>query len=66
MERFKVVVRGFIEMILSLVITRALGWQWENYAWLYCSSLYTLAAIRSVYLEKFDIFATIFLVSYII
>jgi hypothetical protein len=53
-------------MIISLVITRALGWQWDNYSWVYCSSLYCLAAVRSVYSEKFDLFASVFLSSYII
>jgi hypothetical protein len=32
----------------------------------YCSSLYALAALRSVYLEKFDLLATIFTASYFI
>jgi hypothetical protein len=60
-ERLKVVVRGLIEMIVALVITKQ-----DMYAWVYCTSLYVLAAIRSIYLEKFDLFASIFLCSYMI
>ena len=65
-ERFKVVVRGAIEIVVALLITRSFGWQSDNYSWLYCSSLYCLAALRSIYLEKFDLFASIFLCCYML
>ena len=59
-ERLKIVVRGLIEIVVALIITG----EFKLYSWIYCMFIYTLAGIRSIYKEKFDIFATFFITCY--
>lgn len=59
----KIVVRAFIEMIIALIMTKS---SYESYwAWVYCSGVFIMIGLRSVYSEYIDLTATIFVIMYI-
>lgn len=61
-HRIKVVARAFLELTLSLAL---LNQTFDSfYPWIYCYSLLTFVAFRSIYYEKIDLTVTIFVVLY--
>lgn len=61
-ERVKIVARGLIEMTIALLMTMV---TFESmFPFLYCYGVYALASIRSIYYEKIDLTAMIFLILY--
>lgn len=65
-SRIKIAVRGLIELFVALSISHGLKYFDDKYAWLYCLSLYGLTCLRSVYLELFDLVASVFVSCYIL
>jgi hypothetical protein len=54
--------RGFIEVMIALFLT--FKYRSDSYAFWWCSFIYILAAIRSVFNEQFDLPALIFILAY--
>jgi hypothetical protein len=59
-----VVARGFIEVAIALLLCS--GQLSDSYIPLYCAAAYSLAALRSVYLEKFDLPFCFFVAAYFV
>mmetsp|Transcript_19188 Transcript_19188/g.29391 ORF Transcript_19188/g.29391 Transcript_19188/m.29391 type:complete len:361 (+) Transcript_19188:10-1092(+) len=63
-ERLKIVVRGVIEIVISLLI---MWWALsDSYSLFYCLAIYAFAAVRSVYAEQLDLMIWVFCVTYML
>jgi hypothetical protein len=60
--RVKVVSRGLLEVVIALLLTS--HHLTDSYSLFFCLAIYSLAALRSIYIEAFDLPFLVFLVAY--
>ena len=64
-DRAKVIIRAGLEMIVSLVAFQMIFEPFYTFwPWVWCLSVFTFAAIRSVFYEFIDLWTLFFIITY--